>query len=69
MKKFKASFVAAALLSVLASGEANADQDVVDRISQFSVKYKVTDNQAAQHGVNCAALEADWASCNRATTP
>ncbi|WP_380177431.1 beta-N-acetylhexosaminidase [Kalamiella sp. sgz302252] len=67
MINFKTSLVAAALFSLLASGGACADQQIVDRISQFGVKYKVTDNHAAQHGVDCAALGADWASCNRAT--
>ncbi|KGT90386.1 beta-N-acetylhexosaminidase [Erwinia typographi] len=67
MNKFRASLVAVALMSALASGAASADQDIVDRISQFGVKYKVTDNLAADHGVDCAALGADWASCNRAT--
>jgi hexosaminidase len=41
-------------------------QQVVDQISQFGVRYQVTDNLAAQHGTDCAALGADWASCNRA---
>lgn len=67
MNKFRASLVAVALMSALTSGAASADQDIVDRISQFGVKYKVTDNLAADHGVDCAALGADWASCNRAT--
>lgn len=67
MNKFRASLIAVALMSALGSGAASADQKIVDQISQFGVKYKVTDNQAAQHGVDCAALGADWASCNRAT--
>lgn len=67
MKKFQVSLIAAALLAALASGGACADQSVVDRISQFAVKYKVTDNQATLNGVDCAGLGADWASCNRAT--
>lgn len=44
-----------------------AAQSVVDQISQFGVRYQVTDNSAAQHGVDCAALGADWGACNRAT--
>ncbi len=67
MKKFRASLIAVALMSVLSSGGAVANQQLVDQISQFGVKYKVTDNLAAQHGVDCAGLGADWASCNRAT--
>lgn len=67
MNRFKASLVAVALMSVSGTHAALADQKIVDRISQFDVKYNVTDNQAALHGVDCAALGADWASCNRAT--
>ncbi|MEW5288073.1 beta-N-acetylhexosaminidase [Erwinia papayae] len=66
MKKFRASLLAAALISALAGGNVLANQQVVDQISQFGVKYQVVDNHAAQHGVDCAALGADWASCNRA---
>lgn len=67
MKKCKARLLAAALLSVLAGSNAMANQQIVDQMSQFGVKYKVTDNHAAHNGVDCAALGADWASCNRAT--
>ncbi len=67
MNQFRASLVAVALMSLPGSGVASADQKIVDQISQFGVKYKVTDNQAARQGVDCAALGADWASCNRAT--
>lgn len=67
MNIFKASLMTIALASTLSSGAALANQQVVDQVSQFGVKYRVTDNQAAQNGVDCAALGADWASCNRAT--
>lgn len=67
MKKFKASLISVALMSAVVSGDAVASQQLVDQISQFGVKYKVTDNLAAQHGVDCGELGADWASCNRAT--
>ena len=67
MNIFKASLITIALASTLGCGAALANQQVVDQVSQFGVKYLVTDNQAAQNGVDCAALGADWASCNRAT--
>jgi len=67
MKILRLTLVAAALMSAMASGVARADQSVVDQISQFGVKYTVNDNHAAQHGIDCATLGADWASCNRAT--
>lgn len=67
MNIFKASLITMALASTLGSGSSLANQQVVDQVSQFGVKYLVTDNQAAQNGVDCAALGADWASCNRAT--
>ena len=46
---------------------ASANQQLADQISHFGVRYQVTDNQAARHGTDCAALGADFASCNRAT--
>jgi len=65
---FKLRLMALSLLSVVASGHASlSDQQVVDQISQFGVTYQVTDNQAALHGTDCAALGADFAACNRAT--
>ncbi|QKJ86386.1 beta-N-acetylhexosaminidase [Paramixta manurensis] len=67
MNRFTPSFLASTLLVVMGNHAARADQQVVDQISRFGVKYAVTDNHAAQHGVDCAALGADWASCNRAT--
>ncbi|WP_034943535.1 beta-N-acetylhexosaminidase [Erwinia oleae] len=67
MNTFKATLIAVALMSASGSSYANANQKIVDQISRFGVKYKVTDNQAAQHSVDCAALGADWSACNRAT--
>ena len=68
MKKLKISLLALSVMSLAAcsSGTRN-NQQVVDQISQFGVMYQVTDNQAADHGVNCAKLGADFASCNTAT--
>ena len=65
MKRCNLSVIATALLGVF-SGTALADQATVDRISQFGLNYAVKDNQAALHGVDCAQLGADWASCNKA---
>lgn len=67
MKRQKISLLALALVAILGSSTLSASQQLVDQISQFGVNYRVTDNQAALHGVNCAALGADFASCNRAT--
>lgn len=60
--------LATLILTALMGGNCSAmqAQQVVDQISQFGVRYQVTDNQAALHGTDCAALGADWASCNRA---
>jgi len=63
----KISQLSLAVITLLGSSIAPASQKLVDQISQFGVRYQVTDNQAALHGVDCAALGADWASCNRAT--
>ncbi|MBK4714470.1 MULTISPECIES: beta-N-acetylhexosaminidase [Tenebrionibacter/Tenebrionicola group] len=67
MKKFKASVTGGAISALLWSGMALAGQETVDSISKLKLNYTVNDNHAAQHGVDCAALGADWASCNKAT--
>ncbi|MBJ3814518.1 family 20 glycosylhydrolase [Shimwellia pseudoproteus] len=64
---FKASIPATVIAGLIASGAAFAGQQTVDRISQLAVNYTINDNHAAQNGVDCAALGADWASCNKAT--
>lgn len=66
MKNFPLSIVASALIGLMSSGVAFAGQAPVDSISQFTLNYVVKDNLAAQHGVDCAKLGADWASCNKA---
>ncbi|QGU88400.1 beta-N-acetylhexosaminidase [Erwinia sorbitola] len=67
MNNKKISLLALAVVSFLGSSAVPASQSLVNQISHFGVRYEVTDNQAALHGVDCAALGADWASCNRAT--
>lgn len=67
MKKFKASVVGGVVTALLCSGAAFAGQETVDSISRLQLNYRIDDNFAAQHGVDCAALGADWASCNKAT--
>lgn len=67
MNPRKISLLAMALMAVLGSSAVPASQKLVNQISQFGVRYQVTDNHAALHGVDCAALGADWAACNRAT--
>ncbi len=69
MKKFKLSTLAVAVsaLGMLGfSAASQADQQLVDQLSKLKVNYNITDNRAAEHGVDCAALGADWASCNKA---
>ncbi|SUB81712.1 Chitobiase precursor [Pragia fontium] len=67
MQKFKLSTIAALAASCSFIGAANADQKTVDQLSHFKVNYQIVDNQAADHGVDCSALGADWASCNKVT--
>ncbi|WP_294963420.1 beta-N-acetylhexosaminidase [uncultured Gilliamella sp.] len=71
MKKFNKAILTSAITSLLSFSvmqSANATQQVVDAISsQIQVNYKVVDNSANNNGVDCAALGADWASCNKAT--
>lgn len=64
MKKLQVSMLAGAVMGLFTS--ANAQASTTDSISQFGLNYTITDNQAAQHGTDCAALGADWASCNKA---
>ncbi len=65
MKTLRLSILASTVLGVLSS-PVLANQSTVDAISQFHLNYAVKDNFAAQHGVDCAKLGADWASCNKA---
>lgn len=68
MSKFKLNTLAVAVsaLGMLGfSAASQADQQIVDQLSQLKVNVKVTDNRAAENGVDCAALGADWASCNQ----
>lgn len=65
MKRLNKSVLAALVFGML-SGQAGADQKTVGQLSEFGVKYQVLDNHAALNGVDCAALGADWASCNKA---
>lgn len=68
MNKFKMSALAAltATAGLLGSvGSAMANQQVVDQLSQLQVNLKMLDNRAAENGVDCAKLGADWASCHK----
>ncbi|MCX8579061.1 beta-N-acetylhexosaminidase [Gilliamella sp. B2717] len=71
MKKLKTAILATSIASLLSIGvtqSAYANQKTVDLMSaQLNVKYTVNDNQANDHGINCAALGADWAACNKVT--
>ncbi|MFS2223509.1 beta-N-acetylhexosaminidase [Pantoea sp. B65] len=66
VKRHRTGIVLAALSGLAGGGCMASEQQLADQISQFGVSYQVTDNHAAQHGVDCAALGADWAACNRA---
>lgn len=68
MNKFKLNTLAAITATFGLMGAANADttnQQIVDQLSTLKVNYKVLDNRAGEHGVDCAKLGADWASCNQ----
>lgn len=66
MKRLQRKALALALAGLMGSTGAMADQKIADTISKFTLNYAVEDNHAAQHGVDCAALGADWASCSKA---
>ncbi|CAI0927668.1 beta-N-acetylhexosaminidase [Serratia entomophila] len=68
MNGFKLSALAAltATLGLFGGmGNAMANQQLVDQLSQLKLNVKMVDNRAADSGVDCAALGADWAACNR----
>lgn len=67
MNKFKMSALAVLTATGLfgSVGSAMANQQVVDQLSQLKVNLKMLDNRAAEHGVDCAKLGADWASCHK----
>lgn len=67
MKRVKSSVLGGIISALLCSGAACAGQETVDAISKLTLNYRIDDNQAALHGVDCAALGADWASCSKAT--
>ena len=71
MKKFKSAIIATSIATLLSMGNAqsaSASQKIVDTMSsQLRLNYQIVDNDAANHGVDCAALGADWASCNKVT--
>ena len=71
MKKFKSAIIATSIATLLSMGtvqSVSASQKVVDTMSsQLRLNYQIVDNDAANHGVDCAALGADWASCNKVT--
>jgi|GEM_PF-2629782 len=67
MNKLALSVLAATILASLNGAAVAAGQQTVDQISRFTLNYTVNDNHAALHGIDCAKLGADWASCNKAT--
>lgn len=68
MNKFKLNALAAMTATFGLMGYASANtinQQIVDQLSTLKVNYKIVDNRAAENGVDCAKLGADWASCNK----
>jgi len=69
MKTFKTTLLTASIVSLLSLSQSGfAKQSTVDTMSsQLQVNYKVVDNHAANNGVDCSSLGADWGACNKAT--
>ncbi|CAI1046895.1 beta-N-acetylhexosaminidase [Serratia quinivorans] len=68
MNKFKLSTLAAltATVGLFGSvGNALANQPLVDQLSQLKLNLKMVDNRAADSGLDCGKLGADWAACNK----
>lgn len=69
MKNFKIKTLVAAtsIFTLFASmNSCFANQALVDRLSDLHLNYSIEDNRAGEHGVDCAALGADGASCSTA---
>jgi hexosaminidase len=66
--KFKHSIIATALLGTLSlQVQAAVTQEQVDTLAkQLHLKYQIVNNHAANAGVDCQKLGAEWASCNTA---
>ncbi len=65
---FKPTLLATAVIATLAGCAAtqNPQQDVVNTLAEnLDISYDVITNHGAEEGLNCQALEAEWASCNR----
>ncbi|GKX56308.1 beta-N-acetylhexosaminidase [Leminorella grimontii] len=67
MNKFTLSAFTTLFAACAFAGGAHASQKTVDQLSQLKVNYQIVDNLAADHGVDCSALGADWASCTKLT--
>ncbi|MGB8668131.1 MAG: carbohydate-binding domain-containing protein, partial [Serratia inhibens] len=68
MNTFKLSALAAltATLGLFGCvGNAMADQQLVDQLGQLKLNLKMVDNRAADSGLDCGKLGADWAACNK----
>ena len=68
MNKFKLSALAAltGTIGLFGSvGNAMANQPLVDQLSQLKLNLKMVDNRAAENGLDCGKLGADWAACNK----
>lgn len=52
------------LLGLSSAHAEQTPQQLVDALSAISVKFQVLDNQAADGGVDCSSLGADWGACN-----
>ncbi|GAM70952.1 beta-hexosaminidase [Vibrio sp. JCM 19236] len=66
----KQSLIATSVIAVLAgcTSTQSSTQNTVDALAQnLDIKYEVLTNHGANEGINCQALEAEWASCNKVT--
>lgn len=65
MNKYQLSKLAIIMSALVTSSATMADSNTTEQISQFGVHYRVISNKAADNGVDCAKLGADWGLCNQ----
>lgn len=68
MLRLSAIAIATTMALTGCAGSGDSNQTLVNRMgSQLNVQYAVLDNHGGENGVNCGALGAEWAACNKAT--
>ena len=61
----KKTLLACLVTTMMAGCALSPEQQVTNNLAEnLSIKYTILDNQGAEHGLDCKAMGAEWASCN-----